>query len=426
MLSLVEKIETQDAKIAVIGLGYVGLPLAISFAINGFSVVGIDIDKDKLDTIQKGHWPLAKEEVLPALLCEVISNGSLAVTNEFSTCSDTDIIILCVPTPIFPTTTTPNLSILEQAIKDVAQYLQKNTLFIIESTIPPGTTKQIVTQIPSYYIAHCPERVNPGNLWCSLYNTPHIVGGFTEEATHVALTLYHQIGNYDPIQTDAQTAEVVKTAENALRNLQIAHANELAIICHELGVNFWEVQNIINSRPDRHVLNPGLVGGPCIPKDPYLLLDSIDFSTFTPLLYESCQMNNYMLDYIANLIFSTLQSKQINITTATLVVLGKAYKPNSEETIGSYIPQLVALLQQWGITVKIYDPLVYPQTTTLYEIAKDADGIVFAVKHDIFKNIDWQIVRSVMNHKIFIDLCGISAPAGFTTIQLGNGKQEVS
>ncbi|MEM4265382.1 MAG: nucleotide sugar dehydrogenase, partial [Thermoplasmata archaeon] len=270
-------------KAAVVGLGYVGIPLACCLAQSGARVVGIDVDDSRLDAISRGKNPLKGEEPgLSELLAEVVGKKMLTVSREYSDIGDADAVFVCVDTPI-DKKKEPVYDNLLSAVKRVGEHMKRGALISIESTIAPATMKTKILKIlekesglkagSGFYLAHCPERVMPGKLLYNIINLDRIIGGFDEKSADVAERWYARFVKGKLYKTDMTTAEVVKTVENAYRDVQIAFANEVGLICETLGLDAFEVRRLVNTSPFRDMHLPGAgVGGHCLPKDPWLLV----------------------------------------------------------------------------------------------------------------------------------------------------------
>jgi UDP-N-acetyl-D-mannosaminuronic acid dehydrogenase len=273
-------------KIVVVGMGYVGIPVAAEFANAGFDVVGIEILKWKVDWINEGKCPIqGNEPGLPELLKKVVKKGKLTATQDFSECKDADAILICTETPFDLKREEPNYSALKSATKSVSENLGKKSLIVVESTIAPKTMENVVKPIlgkngkkagKDFYLANCPERVMPGRLLYNIENFDRVVGGIDKKSQELAVELYSHIVKGKLYPTDCLTAEIVKTTENAYRDVQIGFANEIALICEKLGVDVFRVRELVNKCPYRNMHLPGAgVGGHCLPKDSHLLAYSV-------------------------------------------------------------------------------------------------------------------------------------------------------
>lgn len=256
--NLLRAIEHQTANLVVLGLGYVGLPVACMFAKAGFSVLGLERRQDKVDKINRGECPIdGKEPGLAELMAQVVGEGKFTATSDYQVCQSAQIVLLAVETPIDPSTKKPDYQALTAALTDLGPHLARGTMVIIESTIAPGTMAMLVQPLlekqsglrvnEDFYLVHCPERVMPGKLLANIHNCHRVVGGMSPEAAEIASHFYRHIveANLDPV--DCLTAELVKTMENAYRDVQIAFANEMALLCEDMGADVWQIRELVNN-----------------------------------------------------------------------------------------------------------------------------------------------------------------------------------
>ena len=425
--SLWEGIETKSARLVVIGLGYVGLPVAARFAQVGFEVTGLDVDADKVATIQAGGCPIEGEEPgLAELVAEVISTGRLQATTDYAVCREAGVILLAVETPI-DSVRQPRYRALRAALRALEPYLKPESLHgdaaqshgdaaqshgdaaqshgdaaqlvIIESTIAPGTMDRLVRPAleaqgrrrvgVDFFLAHCPERVMPGVLLANLGRMNRVVGGYTPKAARLAQALYRHIVAAELDLADCVTAELVKTAENAFRDVQIAFANELALICEHVGADVWAVRDLVNKSPGRNVLLPGAgVGGHCIPKDPWLLAFGASDVAKAKLIPAAREINDYMPLHMAELTVDALDEVGVEVEEARVAVLGYAYLENSDDTRNAPSISLVHRLDELGARVRVHDPYVLEHQGDLVERVRGCDAVVLMVKHDVYRRIE--------------------------------------
>jgi len=417
-----ERIETKKAKIAVIGLGYVGLPQAVMFADLGFQVVGIDICEKRVTDINAMYWPLDPQEPeLPVAMQSTVVLGKLRATTDYAACHDADAVIVAVPTPV-DENRRPDYKALTDALMWAAASISKPILMCIESTLAPGSMADIATMLPdTTLLAYCPERVTPGILAHNLRQVPRVIGADSEAAI-LAMALYSQICKASLYVTDPLSAEICKCAENAYRDVQLAFANELALICEDLGADVWQVRQLINTCPGRYVLRPGPgVGGACIPKDPWLLMS--DLSIEADLLTAARATNDWMPHHVADLTMEALQEAKTSTSGAQVVILGVAYKENTSDTRNSPALAVMERLIKAGCDVCFYDPFVDGYDGDLLTMLTGADAAVICTGHDDFYGIDWQQVGQVMCHKVLVDARSVAwpAPRGFVYRGLGRG-----
>ena len=311
--NLHQKIESRDAHIAIIGLGYVGLPVACMFAQAGFSTIGVDVDSARIEKINRGENPIeGKEPGLAELIAQVTQTCKLHCTTDYAALHNTDVVLVSVQTPVEDSDHRPRYQHLQSALAALGKVLKTGALVIIESTLAPGTIHRIV--IPAleaavggsageaFQIGHCPERVMPGKLLHNITKMDRVVGGQTPEVAQVMVSLYRNIveGELDP--TDPLTAELVKTTENAYRDVQIAFANEVARICETLGGDVWRGRELVNKSPGRNMHFPGAgVGGHCIPKDPWLLITNAADAVQPVLIPAARSVNRAMPGHVVKL-----------------------------------------------------------------------------------------------------------------------------
>ena len=408
-------IEEKRAKLVVIGLGYVGLPVACLFADAGFPVVGLDVDEDKVGAINEGRCSIeGKEPGLPDLVARVVSEGRLRATTDYSVCQDADIILIAVETPVDNETKKPRYTALGRALSDLGEHLQAGTLVIIESTLAPGTMTDLVQPTleeasgikvnEDFYLVNCPERVMPGRLLHNLQHMHRVVGGSSPEAADLATRFYRHVVDADLDAVDCLTAELVKTMENAYRDVQIAFANEMALLCEDLDSDVWQVRELVNKSPGRHMLYPGVgVGGHCIPKDPWLLIANAS-DDFEPRLIPTARaVNDGMPLHMVDLTVEALAEAGVDVSEAKVAVLGYAYLANSDDTRNSPSAVLVSRLRELGAEVAIHDPYVAEYRGNLEEHIRGSDALVVMVAHDAYQDADWSRISRLTRHAALVD-----------------------
>jgi UDP-N-acetyl-D-glucosamine dehydrogenase len=333
--SLQEKISTRSLRVGVIGLGYVGLPLAATFVEAGYDVTGIDIDQQKVDSANRGESYIA--DISSITLRALLDTKRLHFTTEFAALDDIDAISICVPTPLRKTRD-PDIAYIVSATQQVRAHLHHQQLVLLESTTYPGTTSEVMLpELEStglklgvdFFLAFSPERIDPGNHDFTTYNTPKIVGGITPACTELARAFYESAINTVVPVSSAGVAEMAKLLENTFRAVNIGLVNEIAIICEKLGIDVWEVIDAAATKPfgfTRFLPGPGL-GGHCIPVDPHYLswkLKTLDYTTrFIEL---AAEINSSMPHYVVNKIAEALNEQRRSFNAATVLVLGIAYK----------------------------------------------------------------------------------------------------
>jgi UDP-N-acetyl-D-mannosaminuronic acid dehydrogenase len=408
-------IESKDARLTVIGLGYVGLPAACLFADVGFQVVGLDVNQNKVNAINQGHCPIeGKEPGLPELVARVISESTLRATTNYSACGDADVFLIAVETPVDSETKKPRYTALRGALADLGEHLQAGTLVIIESTLAPGTMTGLVEPLleeasglnvnEDFHLVNCPERVMPGKLLHNLQHMHRVVGGSSPEAADLAARFYRHVVDADLDPVDCLTAELVKTMENAYRDVQIAFANEMALLCEDLGGDVWQVRELVNKSPGRHMLYPGAgVGGHCIPKDPWLLVANAS-DDFKPRLIPTARaVNDGMPLHIVDLTVEALAEAGADIAEAKVAVLGYAYLENSDDTRNSPSELVVSRLRELGAEVVIHDPHVAEYQGDLHERVRGSDAVVVMVAHDEYRSYPLGELHGHVSQAVLID-----------------------
>jgi UDP-N-acetyl-D-glucosamine dehydrogenase len=397
---------SRKARIAIVGQGYVGLSLACAASEEGFSVVGIDVDDSRVRSLNEGV--LSVPGVDPTLFQAGTDAGHASFTTDASAIGDADIVLICVPTPIRENA--PDLSFVEGACRDVARYLAPGRLVVLESTTYPGTTDQLVRPIletsglvatTDFLLAYSPERIDPGNEEFGLRNTPKVVGGFTPEATGVATLFYEQLVDKVVVVSSCRAAELAKLLENTYRHVNIALVNEMATLCHEMGIDVWEVTDAAATKPFgfmRFTPGPG-VGGHCIPLDPAYLAWQVrrDAGHQFRILEEAEDINAQMPGYVASRIGDALNDAGKAVRDARVLVLGVTYKPDVGDMRESPSLKVMTLLSRRRANLAYNDP--YCPTVLVHgshlmstelsqrEIAR-ADCVVLLTPHSAY-DLDW-------------------------------------
>ena len=412
---LLEAIEGKTAQVVVLGLGYVGLPVAGLFAEAGFPVVGIRRSQDKVDMINHGECPIEGEEPgLAELVQRVVATDRFRATTDYASCREAQVVLIAVETPVDKQTHQPGYEALRGALTDLAKNLSSGTMVIIESTIAPGTMSGVVQPIleetsglrvnEDFYLVNCPERVMPGKLLANIRGCHRVVGGMSPEAAELAVRFYRHVVQADLDPVDCLTAELVKTMENAYRDVQIAFANEMALLCEDMGADVWQVRELVNKSPYRAMHLPGAgVGGHCIPKDPWLLIANAG-DRFEPRLIPAARaVNDGMPLHMADLTVGALREAGVGIAGAKVAVLGYAYLENSDDTRNSPSEVLVAHLRELGAEVTIHDPWVPEYRGDLEERVRGCDVVVLMVAHDEYRRLNWGDLKAHLRHPVLVD-----------------------
>lgn len=360
---LLHAIEQRKAKVCVLGLGYVGLPLAVRFTEAGYPVVGIDLDKEKIEKIQKGL------SYVPGVSLTSSSLRPLRASTDTSLLREADVSIICVPTPLSKTRD-PDLSLVLEAGRTIAQHLHPGQLVVLESTTYPGTTRELLLPLfeekglgvgKDFYLAYSPERIDPGNESFNLVNTPKVVAGTTPSCSELVQKLYSQIVTQVVTVSSTDTAEMVKLLENTFRSINIALVNEFAIMCHRLGLNVWEVIAAAASKPFGFMPfypGPGL-GGHCIPVDPHYLSWKLRLLAYKARLIELAdEINREMPRFVVEKIVEALNRAQKSVKGSKILILGVAYKKDSDDVRESPALDVMKLLGERGGEIAYHDPYV--------------------------------------------------------------------
>jgi len=400
---LIYKIDNKTAVIGIIGLGYVGLPLAVETAKNGYKVVGFDIQEKKINMINNGKNYIS--DVIDEELKSVIKNGNLKVSNEFEFIRDIDIVLICVPTPL-DKYKQPDISYVKESTESVGKYLHEGMLIILESTTYPGTTEELVLPIlermsglkceKDFYLAFSPERVDPGNLIYNTCNTAKVVGGVDKDSTEIAAALYRNVLNSEIFEVSSpRVAEMEKILENTYRNINIGLINEIAIICNKMNIDVWEVIEAAKTKPyGFQVFYPGPgLGGHCIPLDPYYLTwKAREYDYHTRLIETSGEINNFMPQYIVQRATSILNRFNKPLNKADVLILGIAYKSDIDDYRESPALKVIENFQKQGSEVTFYDPYILSYK---YK-GKEYEGIV-ELTVEVLKNADLVVITT--DHK---------------------------
>ena len=409
------KLEQKKASLAVIGLGYVGLPVAALFAETGFNVLGVELRADRVEKINKGICPIEGEEPgLAGLISKVAATGRLRATTNYDDLKDRDVVLIDVETPV-DDQNVPRYEALRAVIKSLGPVMKNGSLIIVESTIAPGTMTEVVLPLleqhsgkkvdQDFYLGNCPERVMPGKLLKNLKTISRVVGGNTPETAETMIGLYQQIVQADLDAADCVTAELVKTAENAYRDVQIAFANEVALICEAVGGDVWKVRELVNKSPNRQMHLPGAgVGGHCIPKDPWLLAYGVkDKEVPLRVIPAARAVNDSMPLRMVELLQKTLNAAGRKIEGARIAVLGYAYLEDSDDTRNSPSEILVRRLRELGAEVIIHDPWIAEYSGDLMARIKGCDAIVLMVAHSVYRSLDLNSLTTALRTPVLID-----------------------
>ncbi len=367
MQTLIDSIRRREARCGIIGLGYVGLPLALEFARAGFRTTGIDLDGTKVDRIRSGRSYIV--DVSDAEIAEQVEAGRLTATTDFAAIRDLDTINICVPTPLRKTKD-PDLTFVVSAVNEIARYLRKGQLVILESTTYPGTTEEVVQPAleasglavgRDFCLAFSPERIDPGNPSYNTRNIPKVVGGVTARCTEVATTLYEQCVDTVVPVSSTRVAEMVKLLENTFRSVNIGLVNEVALMSNALGIDVWEVIDAAKTKPFGFMAfypGPGL-GGHCIPIDPFYLSWKAKIAGFEPRFIELAgHINEGMPRFVVEKVTDALNRHRKSVRGSRIHVLGVAYKAGVNDIRESPALNVMRLLQEKGALLSYSDPYI--------------------------------------------------------------------
>lgn len=416
---LLKKIEQKTIRVGVVGLGYVGLPLAVEKAKAGFKTIGFDVQAAKVDMVNAGHNYIG--DVVDSDLAELVQNGMLRATTDFSFIKDVDFVAICVPTPL-DAHQEPDISFVRDSSEMVAKYLKPETMVVLESTTYPGTTEELIKPIlekgsglecsKDFYLGFSPERVDPGNLIYKTKNTPKVVGAIGKDATETIAAMYRAVldGDVKEVSNPA-VAEMEKILENTYRNINIGLVNELARLCDRMGISIWEVIDAAKTKPygfQAFYPGPGL-GGHCIPLDPYYLTwKAREYGFHTTLIENSMVINDSQPEYCVERAMHILNDHKKAINGAKVLVLGVAYKQDIDDYRESPALRVIDELNKVGAEVTYFDPWVaeckhggkmlhsIPELTP--EAVQKADLVMITCAHS---NVDYAMVQK--NAKAIFD-----------------------
>jgi len=427
--ALQDKIEGRTAHVAIIGLGYVGLPLATAFAKAGFRVTGVEVDQRKVDAITLGESYIP--DVPTEDLAPHVESGRLTATLAYDVLLEVDAIFICVPTP-YDAQRAPNLAFICSASESIQSRLQPGQLITLQSTTYPGTTEEIVQPIleqsglragEDFYLAFSPERIDPGNVDWTAYNTPKVVGGITPECTQLATNLLRQMGALVHPVSSPRAAELTKLLENTFRAVNIALVNEMALLSERMHIDLWEVIEAAKTKPFGFMPfypGPG-VGGHCIPVDPYYLSwKAREYDFYTKFIELAAEMNQAMPYHVVELVAQALSHQGKPLKDAHLLVLGVAFKPDIDDARNSPAARVIELLLNQDAQVRYHDPYVplfrvgndvfHRESCTLESVPltneelTTADCVIIVTGH---RTLDY--ARVVKQADLIVDTCNVTS-----------------
>ena len=416
---LLKKIDNRSIVVGVVGLGYVGLPLAVEKAKAGFKTIGFDVQIQKVEMVNKGHNYIG--DVVDSDLSKLVTEDRLQATSDFSFVKNVDFIAICVPTPL-DSHQEPDISFVKSSAETISKYLKPSTMVVLESTTYPGTTEELIKPIlekgsgltcgKDFYLGFSPERVDPGNLIYKTKNTPKVVGAIGKDATEVISKMYSSVleGEVYTVSSPA-IAEMEKILENTYRNINIGLVNELSRLCNRMGISIWEVIDAAKTKPygfQAFYPGPGL-GGHCIPLDPYYLTwKAREYGFHTTLIENSMVINDSQPEYCVDRTMHILNKYKKAINGARILILGVAYKQDIDDYRESPALSVIDELNKVGAYVDYYDPWVskYKRHDNLYhsiaqltpEVIRSYDIVIITCAHT---NVDYQMIQ--VNAKAIFD-----------------------
>ena len=416
---MLKKIKNREIVVGVVGLGYVGLPLAVEKAKAGFKTIGFDIQKEKVELVNQGHNYIG--DVVDSDLKNLVEEKKLSATIDFSFIQDVDFIAICVPTPL-DKHQQPDISYVKASAEAISKYLTPNTMVVLESTTYPGTTEELIKPIlekgsgleccKDFYLGFSPERVDPGNLIYKTKNTPKVVGAIGKDATEVIAAMYRAVLDGEVFEVSSPAiAEMEKILENTYRNINIGLVNELSMLCNKMGISLREVIDAAKTKPygfQAFYPGPGL-GGHCIPLDPYYLSwKAREYGFHTSMIESSMMINDKMPEYTVERASKILNRSQRSMCGAKILVLGVAYKQDIDDYRESPAIRVIDVLKTAGAIVDFYDPwikeyrehgkIVKGMEKITPELIKENDLVIITTAHT---NVDYEMVQK--NAKVIFD-----------------------
>ena len=407
---LLNKIKNKEITVGVVGLGYVGLPLAVEKAKAGFKTIGFDVQKAKVDMVNAGHNYIG--DVVDDDLKKIVDDGMLRATTDFGFVKDVDFIAICVTTPL-DAHQQPDISYVKSSAENIAKHLTKGTMVVLESTTYPGTTEELLKPIlessglkcgEDFYLGFSPERVDPGNKQFKTKNTPKVVGAIGDDAREVIAAMYRAVLEGDVYEVSSPAvAEMEKILENTYRNINIGLANEMAMLCHKMGIDYWEVVDAAKTKPygfQAFYPGPGL-GGHCIPLDPYYLSwKAREYGFHTSMIESSMMVNDGMPEYCVERAMAILNRHKKALNGSKVLVLGVAYKNDIDDYRESPAIKVIEELKKAGAETDFYDPWIseYKDKGQVFKgiekidekIIAGYDIIVITAAHT---NIDYDMIQ---------------------------------
>jgi len=427
--SFSENLSKNNIKVCVIGIGRIGLPTALSFANKNLSTIGVDINTELVNSINSGKYPLDDEPEFDKIFDKVTKNKFFSATDNISEAlTKSNVVILSLPTPM-DKNCVPNYSALFSVAQDLHDFIQHETLIIIESTVEPGfiedefikivegKNKKLTCNI-DFSIVACPETANPGEIFSDFHKLPRLIGGFDEKFSQITAELYHYVFNVEIIHLpNCKTANAAKLTANVFRDVNIAFINELAMLFEKMDIDIIKVIEACDRKYNFQAHYPGSgVGGPCLPVNSYQYLNTArkTFDGVLRMIETAREINEHMPHHTVEIVVDALNESEKSIKNSNIGILGISYKPNVADIQLSPAEEIVKHLEQLGAKIKIYDPFYKSQnifshmcSNSFDDVVENSDALILVTAHDEFKNIDPKILFSKMNTPIFVDTRGI-------------------
>lgn len=433
---LIRRLADRSATVGVVGMGYVGLPLALSLAQEGFKVIGVDIDQKRIKSLSQGKLTFAHNEPdLAALLQKEPKKGRLRLVTDHQELSGCDAVVITVQTPLQRGRLLPDYRILKSAVRDSAAVMKTGALLVVQSTVAPGTSARLIKPLVEkvspkrlgrkFWYAHVPERIIPGKILETLRDLPRIIGSDDPLSARAARLLYEPITRGQIDEANVVTAEMAKTAENAHRFMDINFANALALLCEEYGVSYQAVRQHANKRDNVHLLQPGAgIGGHCIPKDPWLLVWQHAGGQLERLFREGEKINQLMAAHVVELVKYGLRKVRVHPGQARLAILGYSYREGSDDVRDTPAKRVINKLRRAGMSCSIHDPLVVRYRQDLKQVIEAKDAVVVLTAHQEYRDLPLRLVKRLLKHPLIIDGRQTwdkkkAVKQGFTYLQIG-------
>lgn len=428
---LLKKIDNREIVVGVVGLGYVGLPLAVEKAKAGFRTIGFDVQNQKVEAVNAGHNYIG--DVVDEDLAELVKSGLLSATTDFSFVQDVDFIAICVPTPL-NSHQEPDISYVRESAISISKYLRKGTMVVLESTTYPGTTEELIKPIleegsglrcgEDFYLGFSPERVDPGNLVYKTKNTPKVVGAIGEDAVQVIAHMYRAVldGDVKEVSSPA-VAEMEKILENTYRNVNIGLVNELAMLCDRMNINIWEVIDAAKTKPygfQAFYPGPGL-GGHCIPLDPYYLSwKAREYGFHTSMIESSMMINDRMPEYCVERAGKILNRFQKALNGARILLLGVAYKQDIDDYRESPALKVFEEFEKMGSKVEFFDPYI-----SSYRFKGKVHNGIEKIDEDVLSSYDLVVITTA-HSSVDYDMVARASKVVFDTKNAMKGVKDKS